>query len=223
MQQHKIMAPGTPIKEQQNRIIEFFREYWGIQKINIKVEDSLLNIVRKDHTCHIIWINDYIDIDYQCNREISPQEWQKLLASFYYAINTPVPAYYVDKKHNSRRIFLRKQHRRGDGHIGCCIYPYKEEPDGGWDYNVESLFLYECDFRILESGVLALYPRNNGELNFDYTSWNEFTVTDCEEMIANWLKAAQKSKEYASFIHYVVEWIKPLLNEYESIMIEGNL
>ncbi|HBB9050943.1 TPA: hypothetical protein JTK48_001107 [Escherichia coli] len=211
------------IAEQQIRILELFREYWGIQQINEVITNSELCVNSKNHRCNISWTDNYININYQCNREMHPQERDKFLTAFSAALSQPVPDYYTDAYEKSHRIFLRKKHRRSDGRIGCSIYPYKEEPNGGWDYNVASLFIYECDFEILSPAIKSLYPLANSETFFDYTSWNEFTSDECAKIIEQWLAKAQTNTEYAEFIKYVIEWMKPLLNKYQNIMIEGNL
>lgn len=112
----------------------------------------------------------------------------------------PIPPYYLDRDEKRHRTTLRKTHRRGDNSIGCFIYPYKEEANGGWDYNVESLFIYECDFTILAAGIKACYPLNNGERAFDYTSWNEFTVAECERIISSgWMQGKKMRATRHSF------------------------
>lgn len=215
--------PDLSFIEQKTRILEFFREYWGIQKINEVITDSVFCVNNTNHRCDISWSDNYIDINYQCNREIHPQERNKFVTAFCAALSQPVPDYYTDAHEKSHRTFLRKKHRRGDGHIGCSIYPYKEDLNGGWDYNVASLFIYECDFKILSPAIKSIYPLPNGEIFFDYISWNEFTSNECTNIIELWLSHAQTNTEYATFIYYVIDWIKPLLINYKSIMIEGNL
>ncbi|WDB57923.1 hypothetical protein PS044_06705 [Escherichia albertii] len=219
------ITPNTTIciEEQKIRILEFFREYWGIQRINEVITNSVLCVNNKNYRCNISWSNNYININYQCSREMHIQEQNKFVTTFNAALNHPVPEYYTDIHEKSHRTFLRKKHRRGDGHIGCSIYPYKEDLNGGWDYNVASLFIYECDFEILSPAIKSLYPLANGETFLDYTSWNEFTSDECAKIIKQWLVKAQTNTEYAEFIKYVIEWMKPLLNEFKNIMIEGNL
>lgn len=220
----KIIADtAIPIEEQKTRILEFFREYWGTQQVNERITDSVLCVNNANHRCNILWSDDCVDINYQCNRDIHPNEWKKFLTAFTTALSHPIPDYYTDMHEKIRRTFLRKKHRRGEGRIGCYIYPYKEEPNGGWDYNVDSLFIYDCDFAILSPAIKVLYPLINGETFFDHTSWNEFTSAECTKMIVQWRSDAQTNTEYAAFIHYVIDWINPLLTKYKSIMIEGNL
>ncbi len=217
------LIASISVDEQKNRLIECFREYWGVQQINDRHDNIALRVGKGKHGCHFIWSEKNIDIHYYCDRAMSPQEWSKIVTVMTVALDTPIPPYYLDRDEKRHRTTLRKTHRRGDNSIGCFIYPYKEEANGGWDYNVESLFIYECDFTILAAGIKACYPLNNGERAFDYTSWNEFTVAECERIISSWLDAGQENESYTPFIQYVVEWMQPLMREYDTIMIEGNL
>lgn len=84
------------IAEQQIRILELFREYWGIQQINEVITNSELCVNSKNHRCNISWTDNYININYQCNREMHPQERDKFLTAFSAALSQPVPDYYTD-------------------------------------------------------------------------------------------------------------------------------
>lgn len=218
-----ISAPSLSPEEQKNRLAEFFREYWGTQQINDYHTDTTFHVNHKKQYCDLRWSEKYIDVDYWCSREIHHKEWSKFLIAITTALHTPIPPYYLYFNVKGRRTTLRKRHRRTESKIGCFIYPYKEDPDGGWDYNVDCLMIYESDFEILAAGINKLYPRNREDKSFDYTSWNEFTLAECEKIISHWLIIARSNGEYASFIQYVIEWIQPLLHQYDSIMIEGNL
>ncbi len=198
-------------KEMQARLIECFKELWGREDIQTNHSETSLTVQCEGHTCDCKWDKKQLMVDYSCSREIHDKEWQKKMSVIKQAISTKVPAYYLEYK--GKCTTIRKKRRSRESKILLWIYPYKEDENGGWDTDVETLTIYECDFEVLASGISSL----------DYTSDNEFTKEEWKKILANWRNIQQENQEYASFIQYVIDWTSKILTTYDDVMIEGNL
>lgn len=214
-----ISDTSISIPEQQKRVIEFFREFWGIQDINFTQSHSQVIFTHNKHRYEIVWKDTSIHLYFECQRTVHEKEWKKNISAISTALSIPVPPYYLTTR--GKRETLRKQARSTDV-IGCFFYPYKEDDRGGWDYDVECLMIFERDFEKLAPGINMLYPRSEDDIKFDFTSWNEFSRQECIKMITYW-RNSQPEAEYGEFIEYVATWVESVIENNKTIMIEGNL
>ena len=49
------LIASISVDEQKNRLIECFREYWGVQQINDRHDNIALRVGKGKHGCHFIW------------------------------------------------------------------------------------------------------------------------------------------------------------------------
>ncbi len=207
---------GLSIPEAKSRLVEFFMEWWGRSDIEICSSENRLLLKNKLHECRFDWNEQNVFVEYNLNRVMHGQEWDKFLTAMNEFVSKPVAPFYLEAK--GQHIFIRKNRRRRDSKVLLTIFPRNETFDSD-----ETLSIYLCDFEVLYPGIKPIYPRNKDDVEFDYTGWNEFSEAEWMKIFSNWQEIKLQNPVFAEMIDYVIEWSSDKLATNETLVIEGNL
>lgn len=236
-------------KEVGARIIEFLKEYWGFDEIQLRYLES----DQVDLTFFAFWnLDDYralqatnfcktpyrkevfrFDIKDTCltisyfngfdNNEREKQ-FERIVSLIEKAIREPVPPFRI-RTISPYLADVMYRYRRKDGKIGFLFSPTSYGSKYGKVCG-NSIFIYWDDFEYLRKTIIEGFDLTDTDKEgFDNTSCNQIQKAGCEFIINHLRNYKTENPNLLAFVNYVASWIEDSLSKDDAygILIDGNL